>query len=395
VEFDTTFFFLGGGGGTAANSVQGGFAAHAFGGVIGAYYNGGFFNGSGSNNGADDSDNSQINTEFTWSDRFALLYANEAIGGIRLDVLLPSGTAKTHEQGENAGTPNTNGSFTPGTTIGLEWGNPLGPVTARFAVGFKFPDYTKEERKAPGSVTTDTTAEKWSGAALALKALVGWGDFSGDTQFTFDFGEERKGAIGQKGYTYSQTGYFHNATNLFYAKTLPLAESFSLKVRPGLRFQFYVNEYKAKESWDNHPGGTRQTSFNSQAPVSEFQFNPTVDVGAQYTYKKISLYAGTSATLFTINTRSESKWTNYNDVETKDEPSYWQINRLNWASTTLNLAAEVNFNEKIGLEMGFTTPLLSIGMPGSSGSTDVGNPFDITSGSGWLTSGNLLVKFKL
>ena len=388
VPFEKTFFFLGGGVAPSANSFQGGFAARAFGGVIAAYYNGGFFEGGGEDNGHDDSDLSEIDTGFTWSDKFALMYANESIGAIRLDVLLPTDQARTHEQGEDVA-GNSNNYFTPGATIGLEWGKNLGVINARFGLGFRLPDYTKSEWKAATDAPGDDKAEKWEGTQLALRAIVDWKDFGGETEFTFDFGEERKGDLTIKDFTASQTGYFHNYTNLYYLKTLELAESFSIKLRPSLRFQFYANEYKVKVDYDGYAG---ETSYNAQAPVSEFQFNPVVQIGAEYKYKKIALYAGTSATLFTINTQSTSTYTNSTGTDVKNEPSQWTFERLNWQSTSLNLAGAVNFNEKIGIEFGFTTPLLSIGMPGSNGQTAIGNPFQ---GTQWLTSGNLIAKFKL
>jgi hypothetical protein len=402
VPFDTTFFFLGGnanlvasGGssGTASDSIQGGFAAKAFGGVIAAYYHGGFSDGGGTNNGADDSDLSQIDTELTWSDQFALMYASEAIGAIRLDVLLPTDKTLTHEQGENAGAPNAKQYFTPGTTIGLEWGNVLGPVNARFALGFKFPDYTKNEYVGSGSPAGDKTAEKWEGTTLALRAIADWKDFRGETTFTFDFGNSNKGDLAVKDYTFSETGYFHNATNFYYVKTMQFAESFSIKVRPALKFQFYAKETKTKMDYDGYAGETDY--ITTAAPVFEFQFNPEVQIGAQYIYKKVSLYAGTKATLFTINTHSESKWTDASDTEHKDTPSQWLFQRLSWANPSLNLAAAINFNEKIGLEMGCYIPFLSIGMPGSDGATFISNPFDTSTGNPLFASGNLLVKFKL
>jgi hypothetical protein len=169
---------------------------------------------------------------------------------------------------------------------------------------------------------------------------------------------------------------------------MQLTESFSLKARPSLQFQFYTNKYKEKLDYKDYEG---ETSWTDQAPVFEFQFNPVMQIGAQYAYKKISLYGGTKVTFFTLNTQSTSKWTDDADVEYKDTPSQWQVTRLEWADTTLDLAAEFNFNEKVGLEMGFTTPLLSIGMPGTDATTSISNPIQA---AGLLTTGNLLLKIK-
>jgi hypothetical protein len=393
LRFDNTIVFLGASAANKTGGAKGGFALRAFGGYLGAFYNGNFFSGSGFDNGADDSDFTVKQSRYQRNNDIAIMYGHGTAGGFRLDVLLADGNSYSgsDEYGENVGT--VSASLARGATATLQWGKKFDRFTPKVYVGVRWPDYTENEWSGPGDPAGDGKAEMRENGRISLKAEVA--DLplglSFDYQLTVDFPKTIKGSTLYKGYEYSESGAAFNLLNAYLSKTVPLGEKFQLRARPQLQFAFYSNSHKAEEDYEGYTGAT---SYNTEAPEFIFQLKPIVQLGAQWSpSEKLRLYTGVSAALlrWAVNVKT-GKWTDQSGAEHKDKPSSWLVDSFAWSRTELRFAGSYVFNEKVAAEISFETPLLAIGMPGSGAETSVGNPFQAAS---YLANGQLLLKLTL
>ncbi|MDR2491148.1 MAG: hypothetical protein LBD20_07080 [Spirochaetaceae bacterium] len=378
VEFEKLYFFLGGA--TQTKAFQGGLATKIGGSNhLAFFFNGNFFSGNGTNNGADDDKNSEIRGQATWNDEFAVLFANEAIGGVRFDILFDNSVFTNEENGENAN-PTVKKTATNGPVVtSLQWGKKIGAVTPKVTLGFQWPKYTLTEPHS-GDKT-----EKWENAKLGLKAEVAAGSFSGDYQLTLDFGTTTKSTIES-----TESGYYDNTLNLYYGLTANVGEKLQFKVRPQLQFRLSGAENKATTDG--------KTSYYG-APTTWFSFSPIVETGVKFqATERLSLFTGVKAALLTVTSKSEDSHKGDLSPEVKDKPSEWKVTGIqvgNFAAITnnyLEFAANFAFNPLVSVNFAFSTPLLSIGIPGDTGGNfSVGNPFTASS---LISGARLVLNFK-
>ncbi|GHV88548.1 hypothetical protein AGMMS50267_09080 [Spirochaetia bacterium] len=155
-----TFFFLGGS--TDVGATNGDGAIHfGIGKTLGAdnylglYYGGLLLKASGGNDGADDPN--KVATT-TWGSNLAVLFGNNAIGGIRLDLLLNQGNAPITDVTTTAA-GNKYSYDGKGLTAALSWGKNIGALDPHATVGFKFPDTQKSydaDGKVAGTITENS-----------------------------------------------------------------------------------------------------------------------------------------------------------------------------------------------------------------------------------------------
>ena len=375
VEFEKLYFFLGGA--TLTRAFQGGLATKVGSNHLAFFFNGNLFSGNGTNNGADDSKSSVIQGTATWNDEFAVLFANEAIGGVRFDILFNNSVFTNKENGENTGGLKKDVTNDPVVTS-LQWGKKIGALTPKVTLGFQWPKYTLQEPH-----TGDKT-EKWEDAILSLKAEAAYGSISGDYQLSLNFGTTTKSTI-----DITTTGYYSNTLNLYYGLTANVGEKLQFKVRPQLQFRLSGAENKAVVD---------DKSSYYGAPTTWFSFSPIVETGVKFqATERLSLFTGVKATVLTVTSKSEAVHNGDLSAEVKDTPSEWRVvgfGLSNFQNTNaLEFAANFVFNPLISVNFSFTTSLLEIGIPGGTNnrSFTVGNPFD---GGDLISGAQLVLNFK-
>ncbi|MDR2510376.1 MAG: hypothetical protein LBC77_07010 [Spirochaetaceae bacterium] len=377
VEFEKTYFFLGGN--TGIYGVQGGFAKKLSGmfSYVGFYMNGRLFDGNGSNNGKDNGDLMQVEGETTWNNRFALMFASESIGGIRLDVIMEALKFSSGENGKLAGVAKrveNSGNL----TTSIQWGKSMGKLTPKVTLGIKWPEYEMTEPQ------TGPTQETWKNAALGLKAEVAAGNISGDYQLTINFGTTNKADK-----TTTDTGYWDNTLNVYYAINAPVSDKLLFKVRPQARLRL-----AGKENKTDNDGKV----IYSGAPVTWFMLSPIVETGLEFkATKRLALYTGLKLTLFTLSTAGKSKYKSDGLPEVKDTPSAWKVKALSLTNieggSTLDFAADFTFTSAMSLNFSFSSDLFGIDIPGSnSAGFSVQNP--LTNVNTLINGARLVLNFK-
>jgi hypothetical protein len=413
LEFDNAFFFLGGVGDRVdvmQDALLGGVGMHAFGGYLGVAFKGVFFSGYGTDNVADDSKLSKKENLSLWNDYLTLLYGNEAIGGIRFDLLFRDKTdpSISNEYGEGAAMAaspsNVNASYTNGVTTSLEWTGTIGALSPTVRVGVKWPDYTMNEWAAniPNQPTGDKKAEKWENSALDIYLSTGGLPVEGlsvTNELVIEFQDTVKGDINVADYTLAENKWWVDTFRVNYSKTLDFGEKFQLKLRPRLEAKFGGTDHKVAINYKNYPDGYNK-EYNTAAPEFIFQLTPSVDAGAKWSpTEKLSFYTGVNVKPLVWSVKWEDAYEDQNKVKHKEyKPVSWTVDPLDAIGTgtqgELKFAGTFQANDQIGIELSFGTDLFKIGMPGSAAQTSVANPFSSSAGD-IITGGTLVVKFAL
>ncbi|MDR2602723.1 MAG: hypothetical protein LBC53_09810 [Spirochaetaceae bacterium] len=420
VKFDDVYFFLGGKTGTIGTGFQGGLAKKLGQNHVGFYFNGELFSGSGTNDGAD-GDAVKIKEDFTINQQFAVLFANQAIGGVRLDLLFKG--AKS-EYDKNHDLPGAEGTAGSGATVtSAQWGKKIGSFTPKATIGFQWPTHTTSEAKSSGITTK---SDNWDAAVLGVKLEGAYKDFSADYQLSLDFGETGTTTVKNPDSPATETktvtsGGYNNVLNLYYGVTADVNQKLQFKLRPQLQFVLAGSENKTTTTTgdveyfeqkivDITPPGGGAPVPTIQPPTTYFAFIPQMQVGAQYKVtQKFALYTGVTFTFLKVESQS---WASYKtktqgrpEQEVKATPSSWNIAGLSLKETELQFGANFAFSDTFSLDAQIKSNLVKIGVPGKDASDVEGVPADnpkaksggaienpFTSGS-WL-EGGIILNFK-
>lgn len=354
VEYNNWFFFLGGTtsvrNGTVNGGLQGGLATKIGGNHLGVYYNGNFFNGDGTNNGADDESQKNIQGKHYWNDSLSIVFGNETIGGIRFNLLFGEADFSSFETGSDTsganvlssiGFPPSQTDFTSSraVTTSLQWGRAFGDFTPAITVGFRWPD--KFEYK-----NTNIEINAWDHAQIGFKLEASYKDFSADYQFGIDLGPSAEYSTTGVSGEYSKSGYFTNDINLKYAFTWDV-EKLQIKLRPQLQFRFYNESVTTKMTGT----GQSDSEVNTQ-PVGYFWFDPIVQLGAKYAFsEKVNIYTGVKASFVGLTYKYTSTYKPQSDAaEEKDTPSAWDVAGIRMGMG--NLALQINPSKTLSIEIG-------------------------------------------
>jgi hypothetical protein len=354
VEYNNWFFFLGGktgprsGNNGAGVGLQGGLATKIGSNHLGIYFNGNFFEGSGSNNGANDTAMKNISGQHYWNDSLSILFGNEAIGGIRFNLLFQEASFSSIEQGNNiiganmTSFPNGFATDRGSVTTSLQWGKSFGDFTPTVTIGFRWPDKFEYEQTGTG------VFEAWDHAQLGVKLEASYKDFSLDYQLSVDLGpsaEYTQTSI--RNGTVSGSGYIDNLINLKYSFTADVGEKLQFKLRPQLQFGFYntSNEYTIEDSV------TGKTQLNRQ-PEGYFWFDPIVQLGARYAFSpKVNIYTGVQAKFLGLTRKYTSTYKPSDTAdEVKDTPSTWVVQGIRFK--TGGFALQINPTDNLSIEIG-------------------------------------------
>ena len=340
-----TFLFLGGNA-AAVPGVHLGFGKTLKSGYLGVYYGGSLVSASGTNNGADAP---VVDGESTWRNNLALIFANNSIGAIRLDLIV-NAESKSHKvDGDKVDTaPSTSGNYSTSnaTTLALTWGKNSGKLSPHATVGFQFPDYTLN---SDGDKKTTT----WENAAIYLKAGAGiaLNDTSSldvDVLGVLDFGESKKGDfpadVDQK-----TAGPMAFAIPVSYTKTVAMGENAALKIQPNVRAGLQIND----------PNKSGDLELDTQA-TTNFGLQAGIKAGVKFRLpgklEKLTLYTGINLRLLDWETYGLSG----GDGD-PPEPTSWSLSGIAWNTSTLDIGVVWKPTESltIGLD-GLLTPFFTI-----------------------------------
>ncbi|MDR2602806.1 MAG: hypothetical protein LBC53_10235 [Spirochaetaceae bacterium] len=402
VKFDDVYFFLGGKATTIGTGFQGGLAKKLGQNYLGFYFNGELFSGKGTNTGTDPAPPT-VKEDFTINQKFAVLFANQAIGGIRLDLLFDNAKSE-YDKNDATHTEKTTGTGT--TVTSVQWGKKIGSFTPKATIGFQWPKHTTSEKKTNISTyTTTENAESWDAAALGVKLEGAYKDFSADYQLSLDFGKTTMSTFkvssnGVSGSTTEikavTTGGYNNTLNLYYGITADVNQKLQFKLRPQLQFVLAGAENKTTTNTTTAQDDIETVTY-SVAPTTYFAFSPLMQVGAQYKVtQKFALYTGVTFTFLKVESQSWASYTNKNadgtEVEYKNTPSSWSIAGLSLGGgTTLNFGANFAFSDTFSLDAQIQSDLVKIGVPGKDPAATIANPFDTS--KSWL-EGGIILNFK-
>jgi hypothetical protein len=319
-----------------------GFAKSLKAGYLGVYYGGDLVTASGTNNGLS-GDDSVVESESQWTNRLAVLYGKEGLGGIRLDILLDgSEYIDTSVNGKPV-----NSTVTSAPQIALGWGNALANGMEVYGqLGYKFADMTITSD--PESKKKDT---KWDTSTLALQAGI-WiplaSSENSESSLSVDFlignifGASGSGDLTLTDAKYSYNGVFLIGADASYKQVINLGK-LSLGFQPGVTIGFIYDDSQSGTSGSTTYDGTKETGFELAAGVNiGFKFQAT---------EKISLYTGLGLDIlnFKAGGYSEGKDAKYDKDKgetTKVKSSAWQVSGFEWRQSTLS-------NSKLGFGLTF------------------------------------------
>jgi hypothetical protein len=315
VEFDRHFFFLGGRyQGTVSPSL--GYATRFGDYYLGLYFKGTVVQGANTHHNApwDSTWDKDGNGEssFTLNDNFAVLFAVPGIGGFRFDWVASdsSGTSGPSFGKFKEKTKTFNGQsvdYAEGDTAGsmsflLSYGNVfLGNIKADAVIGFATPDTTNV---TGGQVAADVFKfNRTAGSKVYIKLGGGYNlddtsSVDGDYSLIIMPGEKWEQTLGSAETSKEAEGNFQHIINLSYSKTFNLDEKIALKIKPNISLDILLEK-------DIYQSGSGKVDNGSQTTLTLI---PAVAGGLQYkAAKKLTLYTGTTVTLFNLAARSMEK----------------------------------------------------------------------------------------
>lgn len=333
------------------------------GGYLGVYYGGNIVNASGTNNGLEKEDNAITSTS-TWTNRLAILYGNEKIGGIRFDLLFEDTQYdENYVDGKPRGNPAQTVREAPRIAVG--WGKTLAKETEFYVqLGYKFAELTvitdvdgKKKDTIWGGVTItqnpplppSITIDSEGNAKLALQAGIykplakkdnTESSFSVDFLIGNIFGAQGEGDYLLEKGKFVQGGIFLLGADVG-IKSVTTVGKFSFGFKPNVELGFVVNDT------NSFLQGSEKT-FDALKVVF-FELKPGVNFGIKYQFnQKFSLYSGVGLTIIDLQAGgySEGKDQKYvkDDLSTLGyKSSAWKIDGLSWKNETLTTGGNLGF----------------------------------------------------
>jgi hypothetical protein len=318
IAFDRHFVFLGG-------RYQGDvIPAFGYATRLGKFYLGTYFKGkviqgaNSSTNGAWDSSwdaDGYGSSKFIVNDCLAVLFGAPGIGGFRFDWIAStddgsSGPAFEKFKDKGAAQRQINGElvdYAQGESSGsmsfvLNWGNVFfGKLKTDAAFGFAMPDTVDVTGGQVGTdIFTYSETKNWK---IYGKLGAGWNldstsSVDGDYSFVIMPGMKWKQTKGATKTSWSAEGNLQNIINLNYSKTFKWVEKIDLKIKPNIGFDILFEQDVVETESGTVDKGNQTT----------LKITPAVSFGVQYApIKRLSLYTGTTVTLFNYYVRSGEK----------------------------------------------------------------------------------------
>jgi hypothetical protein len=381
--FNKYFFYVGGANGDGIRNgtgnytnlggagFDGGLGVKIGANYLGVHLNGNFFTGGGKDDGYDQKETNKVTSKATWNNALSILFGNEGIGGIRLNVIFDEAA---FENGTFKDKKESRYYFSGKVLTGLQWGKDLGAVTLKAGAGFQWPEYTslKDEDKQTGD--HPDKGEMFSNGALGVNVAVdvnnpiGPGFLGGEYQLTLNFGGTAKKAAPNsltsltdpRGWAIDSAqiidikdtewwGYVDNALTLGYKIVVPVFEKMEMVFRPRLDMELlFVDNYFKYDG----------TKYYSSAPSTYFYLDPRIQVGAKYQLKeKVTVFTGMELGVLGWTIRNDWKYDPDSSVDgdVKDSPTWWTVRGFDFKGGSIAVAIEPS--KALTIEFGITNLL--------------------------------------
>ncbi|ULQ59749.1 hypothetical protein K7I13_15060 [Brucepastera parasyntrophica] len=341
---------------------------------LGLFYNGSMWFGNSNTyfttTGGTTLQQDPADTGITWDNTFAILFGNEVLGGIKLDIGI-LGLDKDTDLVETTTTDSVKTVTTTGAmNFGLTWGHSLnmGSIVFKPKIGAAYYlDMNKIETETTTAAGTDTDTEYgyYSGATFygtrsILQAIAGVAFesvkednsvsvFSADYRLLYyfypDFYEENKLAAGGDPTIGTNDGSkdMRHYINLRYKKTFTVSERFSA----GFSIDGQAVIF-SQETADVTKVGS--TILNEEPVIKEFSMTIRPSVSGAFMYwvkpEVFSLNAGFSLRIPTYTYTSEEENDEAADIVTTTKTHTWD-----GFSTTVSAGATFNINEYFAFDL--------------------------------------------
>ncbi|MDR0669457.1 MAG: hypothetical protein LBF95_05190, partial [Treponema sp.] len=339
------------------NGLSFGFARTLNNAYLGLYIGGEFVNAEGDTDGGNGTlfgagnDKKASWATGDWDAKLAFLYGTEALGGIRLDLIIEGDSGTSKYNGETVGVPGTGtgvgNTFAVGgrgTVIAGTWGKDLSEtLAAHVKLGFRFADYRliNNEGVSNDKITSYSNAG-WILNGGGSSVLNDVSTFNADLVLGGSFGSR---STPETGDVTTVTGNFVLGIDGSLVNIFVPVSGLELGLKPYAALGFYTAPNDTKIGGTNAKG----------ADDTSFEFAVGVDAGLKAQlpgkFNKFSLVTGVGLDIFDWQTASQTKAPAAKDLTT------WSITTLGWRVETLGpsgqlglgLVFDPNQNLSVGL----------------------------------------------
>jgi len=369
--FDKYFFFIGGRYQGRVNPELG-FAAWLGDYYLGFYYTGRIIQGnhnrtSHNNNWEnqwDEDDNGS--SIFRLTNRAALLFGVPNVGGFRFDWVASDSTGTEGPAFEKfkgsdtriPGVDNAEGTFSGSMSFVLSYGNVFAQnYKLDVAVGYATPNTLKVTGGQIGSdiyKATEITDSKVYGKLGFGYNLPASSSIDADYTFVLSPGDNKESTRTDSGGTVTTTkrideADYQHLVNINYSKSINWDDTVTVRFKPNILF----NMYSYNNAFENESGNREEGTETSLFII------PTVALGMQYKpTEKLSLYTGTTITLFDLALGETEKGADGGTTGTKSDIIAGSQASLDLGATfAITDGISIDFNIRQMLDAIFQTPL--------------------------------------